>query len=101
MTTQRSHRLDSADWFGKTCAGLVLGFSLAVAVSGLCAWQTPGGIAGGNGKIQFVMWLIAPLWAGVLCFVFLFRDSRRAWLWLGGANLVACGLLAGVRGLLG
>ena len=100
MTSPR-HRLDSADWVGKTAAGLVLGFSLAVAVSGLCAWLTPGGIAGGNGKIQFVMWLIAPLWAGVLCFVFLFRDSRRAWCWLAVANLLAFGLLAGVRGLLG
>jgi hypothetical protein len=100
MTSPR-HRLDSADWFGKTAAGLVLGFSLALAVSGLCAWLTPGGIAGGNGKIQFVMWLIAPLWAGVLCFVFLFRDGRRAWCWLAVANLLAFGLLAGVRGLLG
>ena len=100
MTSPR-HRLDSAEWFGKTAAGLVLGFSLALAVSGLCAWLTPGGIAGGNGKIQFVMWLIAPLWAGVLCFVFLFRDSRRAWCWLAVANLLAFGLLAGVRGLLG
>ena len=100
MTSPR-HHLDSSDWFGKTADGLVLGFSLALAVSGLCAWLTPGGIAGGNGKIQFVMWLIAPLWAGVLCFVFLFRDSRRAWCWLAVANLLAFGLLAGVRGLLG
>ena len=101
MTTQHSDRLSSAHWFGKSSAGLVLGFLLAVAISGLCAWLTPDGVPGGNGKIQFVMWLIAPFWAGVLCFVFLFRDSRRAWLWLGGANLIAFGLLAGVRGLLG
>lgn len=86
-------RLDSRHWFGKTCAGVVLGLGLALALSGLFAWLGPGGIDAGDGKIQFNMWLIAPIWAGVLGFVFLFRDSRRAWLWLGAANGVAFGLL--------
>ena len=39
------------------------------------------------------MWTIAPVWATVLGFVFLFRDSRRAWLWLGMATALAWGLL--------
>ncbi len=94
-------RLSSAHWFGKSCAGLLLGLGLALAASGLFAWLTPGGVPGGDGKIQVVMWLIAPLWATVLCFVHLFRDTRRAWIWLGAANLVAFGLLAGVRALPG
>lgn len=85
-------RLQSRHWFGKTMAGLVLGYALALALSGVFALLTPGGL-GGEGKIQFVMWTIAPVWATVLGFVFLFRDSRRAWLWLGMATALAWGLL--------
>lgn len=37
--------------------------------------------------------MIAPVWATVLGLVFLFRDSLRAWLWLGLANVLAWGVL--------
>lgn len=39
------------------------------------------------------MWMIAPVWATVLGFVFLFRSTLRAWLWLGLANVLAWGVL--------
>ncbi len=90
-------RLESRHWFGKTCAGVLLGFGLALALSGLFAWLGPDGIDAGSGKRQFNMWLMAPVWATVLSFVYLFRTSLRAWLWLGAANVVAFGLLAWVR----
>ena len=90
-------RLQSRHWFGKTMAGVVLGFGLALALSGLFAWLSPGGIDAGGGKAQFNMWLMAPLWAGVLSFVYLFRDSLRAWLWLGAANALAFAALWCVR----
>ncbi len=98
MSTQRT-RLQSRHWFGKTMAGTVLGYTLALALSGVIALLTPGGL-GGEGKIQFVMWTIAPVWAGVLGFVFLFRDSLRAWLWLGAANAVAWAALWGLKACL-
>lgn len=94
-------RLQSRHWFGKASAGLILGFGLALAGSGLFAWLGPEGIDAGGGKIQFNMWLIAPLWAGVLSFVFLFRDGVRAWAWLALANAIAFGLLWAVRLSLG
>ena len=90
-------RLESRHWFGKTCAGVVLGFGLALALSGLFAWLGPDGINAGGGKNQFNMWLMAPIWATVLSFVYLFRDSLRAWLWLGAANVAAFGMLALAR----
>ena len=90
-------RLQSRHWFGKTVAGVVLGFGLALALSGLFAWLSLGGIDAGGGKAQFNMWLMAPLWAGVLSFVYLFRDSLRAWLWLGAANALAFAALWCVR----
>ena len=72
-------RLQSRHWLGKTLAGTVLGYTLAVALSGIIALLTPGGFAG-EGKVQFNMWMIAPVWATVLGFVFLFRSTLRAWL---------------------
>ena len=96
----RRARLESRHWLGKSVAGLVFGFRLALALSGLFAWLGPDGIHGGGGKIQFNMWLIAPIWCAVLSCVFLFRDSLRAWLWLGGANAAAFGLLWLVRATL-
>ena len=93
-------RLQSRHWFGKTTAGVVLGYALSVALSGVIALLTPGGLAG-EGKLQFNMWMIAPLWATVLGFVFLFRDGRRAWSWLGAATLAASGLLALLKAWLG
>lgn len=93
-------RLQSRHWFGKTCAGAVLGYALAVALSGVIALLTPGGFAG-EGKVQFTMWMIAPIWASVLGFVFLFRDSVRAWAWLGLATVVAFGLLWAMKSWMG
>lgn len=93
-------RLDSRHWLGKTLAAVLLGYPLSIALSGVIAWLTPGGLEGG-GKIQFNMWMVAPLWATVLGFVHLFRDSLRAWLWLGLANLAAFGALWALSSRLG
>jgi hypothetical protein len=84
------------DWWSKSAAGVVLGFGLAMALCGLFAWLSPGGPAATN-KYQLTMWLAAPLWAGVLGFVFLFRSGLQAWLWLGGANVLAFGGLYACR----
>ena len=69
-------------------------------MSGLFAWLSPGGIAADPGKVQFNMWLMAPVWALVLSFVYLFRDSLRAWLWLGAANVLGFAALWLVRGVM-
>lgn len=76
-------------WCCKVLAGTVLGFFLAVAVSGIFVWVAPLGL----GKFQVAMWMVVPVWLAVLSAVFLFRDGPRAWLWLGGANAVAYALL--------
>lgn len=85
-----------AAWLSKSLAGTLLGFGLAIALSGLFAWLGPGGLAPLN-KYQFNMWLVPPLWLGVLSAVFLFSSAARAWLWLGGANALAFAALWLVR----
>ncbi|SMH47201.1 hypothetical protein [Azospirillum agricola] len=86
------------DWWSKSLAGTLLGFTLAIALSGLFAWAGPGGPRALN-KIQFNMWMVAPIWLGVVSFCFLFRSGLRAWLWLGGANLLAYAALHAARTL--
>jgi hypothetical protein len=93
--------LSSKGWFGRASAGLILGYTLAIGFSGLLACFTPGGIEAGGGKLQFTMWMTAPVWAGVLSFCFFFRTGLRAWSWLGLANLVTYALLFGGRSLTG
>ncbi|WP_428718235.1 hypothetical protein [Undibacterium curvum] len=60
------------DWWSKTLAGAVLALTLAFAVCGLFAWWGPGGISAPN-KVQFVMWMITPLWLVIFSLVYLFH----------------------------
>ncbi len=84
------------DWWSKTLAGVILGFLLAVALAGLFAWIGPGGLSAVN-KIQLIMWMVAPIWLGVVSFCFLFRSGRQAWLWLGCATILAHTALLAAR----
>lgn len=95
---RRNRKPLHADWWTKTLAGLVLGFSLALALCGLFAWVGPGGIAAPQ-KVQFVMWIMAPLWMLTFSLVYLFRSGTQALRWLLTANLIAYALLLGVRAL--
>lgn len=83
------------DWVSKTLAGMLLGFTLALGCSGLFARLNPDMAA--SIKAQLAMWMVAPIWLGTLGGVYFFASGRRAWLWLGGANLLLFGALAAVR----
>lgn len=100
MSGKAIHKRTSKDWFFKALAGLVLGYALAIGLSGWFAWFGPGGHWAGTGKTQFTMWLVAPLWCLILSLCFLFRNGRSAWLWLGGATLVVYAMLYGGRWLI-
>src|SRR5215469_1881306 len=76
------------DWWSKSIAGTVLGFTLAMALSGvfmrvMALNGSPAGMS-----TQLAMWLVPPVWLTVLSFVFLFRSGWRAWGWLLAANAV-------------
>ncbi|WP_115719331.1 hypothetical protein [Gallaecimonas mangrovi] len=86
----------SGHWLSKSLAGVVLGFLLALGLGSLFAIAGPGGLEAAN-KVQFVMWLVAPLWMLALSLVFLFKSGLRAWLWLGLANALVYGLLWGLK----
>lgn len=95
---QKAPRLQP-DWWRKTLAAVLLGFPLALVITGLFAWAGPGGIAATD-KVQFNMWLLTLLWLLIMSLVYLFRSGNQALLWLGGANLLLWPLFLIVRGVM-
>lgn len=83
------------DWVSKTLAGALLGFALALGCSALLAALTRD-IPLAT-RSQLAMWLVPPVWLGVLGTVYFFGSGLRAWIWLGGA----CALLYGALLLTG
>ncbi|AAN53530.1 hypothetical protein HRJ35_04740 [Shewanella oneidensis MR-1] len=75
------------DWWTKSLAGLILGFTLALGLVGLFAWFGPGGIDADT-KVQFNMWLITPIWLLILSFSFLFKTGLRAIGYLSLLNIL-------------
>ena len=88
------------DWWSKSLAGIVAGFTLALALAGLFAWVGPGGINAVN-KYQLIMWMVTPLWLTAVSLVFLFPSGCHAWAWLGGANVFAWIALVAARAWVG
>lgn len=77
------------DWVSKTLAGLLLGFSLSLVAAGVLMTLLRGMPLPVSG--QLAMWLVPPVWLGVLSFVYFFSSGLRAWAWLLGANALALG----------
>ena len=98
MTTAPG-RLTSRNWFPKASAGLVLGLTLSFALMGIL-----GLVSHVDGQpravgSQFLMWLIVPVWTGILGTCFLFRSGWHAWGMLGLANAVLWAVYMGVRSM--
>jgi hypothetical protein len=92
--------LTSRDWLGKASAGVVMGFVLALGLSGLLAWGIGVSDTFFSTKGQLAMWSMSPIWCLVLSLCFLFRSGLRAWVMLTLASAVvwagvyAAGMLA-------
>lgn len=84
------------DWVSKTLAGTLLGLALALGASGVFSQLNAAMPLPVRG--QLAMWMVPPLWLGTLGLVYFFQSGLRAWLWLGGANLLAYGALWGLKG---
>lgn len=46
---------------------------------------------------QLAMWMVMPIWLTIASSSYFFATGKRAWLFLGGANLLVASLLAAVR----
>lgn len=96
MTRLNDAKKIQPDWWLKTFAGLILGFSLALGLVGLFAWFGPGGIDA-DAKVQFNMWMIAPLWLLIFSFNFLFKTGWRSVGTLGLFNILVYVVLYSFR----
>ncbi|SMB28141.1 conserved membrane protein of unknown function [Sterolibacterium denitrificans] len=94
MTT-RKHPPIRRDWLSKTLAGFVCGGLIALGSSGLLVTGFAGMPLPTLG--QLAMWLLAPVWLGVMSGVYFFASGLRAWLWLGGASALILGLMLALR----
>ncbi|WP_256078064.1 hypothetical protein [Massilia sp. YIM B04103] len=79
--------------WGKSTAAFLLGLPLAVALVGIAA------LLSGDQRFYtlpaLVLFFLA--WVGVMTLAFAFRSGARAWLWLGGATLLAYGLMYALK----
>jgi hypothetical protein len=78
----------SGHWTGKTTAGIVCGFTLALALSGLLVRLAPGS-SGDATKAETAMLSVPLVWTAVFSAAYLFRTGLRAWLGLGALSLLA------------
>lgn len=75
-------------WIGKTTAGAICGFVIALALSGLLVRLAPSaGIDAA--KAETAMLFVPLVWTGVFSAAYLFRSGLRAWLWLGAASVAS------------
>ncbi|MCE9679324.1 hypothetical protein LZP69_09070 [Shewanella sp. AS1] len=83
-------------WWRKSITATLLGLTLTYALVGIFAWYGPGGIDAPV-KVQFNMWMIAPIWLTIITFSFMFKTGRSAFTYLGTANLIAYSIFVLLR----
>jgi hypothetical protein len=91
MSTAATKHKVSGHWIGKTTAGLVCGFVLALASSGLLVRFAPGS-SGDAAKAESAMLSVPLVWTAVFAGAYLFRSGLRAWLCLGAASVMTLAL---------
>lgn len=80
-------------WIGKTTAGAICGFLVALASSGLLVRLAPS--AGVDAaKAETTMLTVPLVWTAIFSAAYLFRTGLRAWLWLGSASAATLALVA-------
>ncbi|WKD26081.1 hypothetical protein NDQ71_20035 [Pseudoalteromonas sp. KG3] len=85
-------------WWVKTIAGVILGLTLSYAFVAIFAWFGPGGLTA-TAKVQFNMWIIAPIWLLILSLTYLFKTGAKAFIYLLFANLISYGVFFILRWL--
>ena len=85
-------------WWGKTLVGFILGLAIAYGLVAIFTWFGPGGIDAKD-KVQFNMWMISPIWLLILSFVYLFKTTKTAFLYLFSTNIAIYSLYFLLKGV--
>lgn len=78
----------------KTLAGVLLGCPLSFALCGIYGYLGPGSRLD---NYFVVLFLLLPVWTGLISLAFACRTGLRAWGWLVLGNAVGFGFLALLR----
>ncbi|MBN8922009.1 MAG: hypothetical protein BGP10_13880 [Rhodanobacter sp. 68-29] len=80
--------------WARASAGVVPGFFLSAALTGLVGWLLPG-----PWQSVLVPCVLAffPVWIGVVCASLQFASGKQAWLWLSVLALAGLGLLRALQ----
>jgi hypothetical protein len=82
--------------WSRALAGVVPGFFLAAAFTGLVAWGAPGPWQ--NALVPSLVFFV-PTWIAILGGAFLFANGRRAWIALGTSAALAFVVLIALKTL--
>lgn len=80
--------------WGRLSAGVLAGFPLSAAMSGLLVALLPLSL---EASAVLIIVLILPVWVGVISAAFMAPPGWRAWVWLLALNLCAFALLWATR----
>lgn len=78
----------------KSLISFILGFPLAVTLSGLYGWLGPGTMVD---RYMVVLWLLVPVWTLVFCLCVRIRSWKHTLMFLLAANLLSYLLLYLIR----
>ncbi|MGO2959148.1 MAG: hypothetical protein ACTIDN_08940 [Acetobacter sp.] len=73
-------------WVGKSMAGVLMGFAVALAFSGILINQVF--VSRSLVTVQLAMWVMPPLWLACLSVCFLFSTAYRAWFFMSTIALI-------------
>lgn len=93
-------------WWGKTTVGVFLGLALSYGIVALIVWFGPDGINGNLSdqrlfwKTQFNMWIVTPIWMLIVSFIYMFKTTKQAFIYLLSANVIIYTIFIGLRSML-
>ncbi|MEL7477759.1 MAG: hypothetical protein AAGJ17_02525 [Pseudomonadota bacterium] len=93
-------------WWGKTAVGVFLGLALSYGIVALIVWFGPDGINSNLSdqrlfwKTQFNMWIVTPIWMLIVSFIYMFKTTKQAFIYLLSANVIIYTIFIGLRSML-
>lgn len=92
-------------WWGKTAVGVFLGLLLSYGIVAFIVWFGPDNINQNLSnerllwKTQFNMWIVTPIWMLIVSFIYMFKTTKQAFIYLFSANLIIYTLFFALRSM--
>lgn len=103
--SQASQNKIQPQWRGKTAVGVFLGLLLSYGIVAFIVWFGPDNINQNLSnerllwKTQFNMWIVTPIWMLIVSFIYMFKTTKQAFIYLFSANLIIYTLFFALRSM--